>query len=126
MKDITIEGSHEGYFIPTVNFSYEKGVCEIAGESFLEETNKFYSPLIEWIDEYISHKPEITFNCKLSYFNTSSTKSLLDIFKTLKRFENNGGKVKVNWYFEKDDFDLKEAIEDYIIDTGLRINMIDY
>jgi len=126
MKDLQIEGSHEGYFIPSVNFIWETGICEIAGESFLEETNKFYSPLMEWIEEYIAEKRPITFNCKLSYFNTSSTKSLLDIFKVLKRYENNGGHVTVNWYFEKDDFDLKEAIEDYIIDTGLKINMIDY
>lgn len=126
MNDIHIEGSHEGYFIPTVDFNSRTGVCEIAGESFLEETNKFYSPLIEWIEDYSATKKPIVFNCKLSYFNTSSTKSLLDIFKVLKKYELNGGNVTVNWYFEKDDFDLKEAIEDYIIDTGLKINMIDY
>lgn len=126
MKDLQIEGSHEGYFIPSVDFNFGTGVCEIAGESFLEETNKFYSPLIEWIEEFITTKKPIIFNCKLSYFNTSSTKSLLDIFKVLKRYENSAGTVTVNWYFEKDDFDLKEAIEDYIIDTGLKINMIDY
>ena len=52
MKNIHIQGSHDGYFVPTVDFNAENGVCEISGESFLEETNIFYNPLIEWIKEY--------------------------------------------------------------------------
>lgn len=126
MENIYIPGSHDGYFVPTVDFNSETGICEISGESFLEETNVFYAPLINWIKEYIENKNPITFNCKLTYFNTSSTKSLLDIFKILKKYEDEGGDVTVNWYYDEEDLDLEEAIEDYMIDTGLTINMIGF
>jgi len=98
-------------------------VCEISGESFLEETNVFYAPLINWIREYTQTGLPLTFNCKLTYFNTSSTKSLLDIFKIIKKYDSEGGKVTVNWYYDNEDLDLEEAIQDYISDTGLKINM---
>ena len=82
MENIHISGSHDGYFVPTVDFNYQNGVCEISGESFLEETNVFYAPLINWIREYTQTGLPLTFNCKLTYFNTSSTKSLLLTLKT--------------------------------------------
>lgn len=126
MENINIQGSHDGYFVPTVNFDHQTGICEISGESFLEETNVFYKPLIQWLRNYLTENRPIVFNCKLTYFNTSSTKSILDILKLLKKYEEEGGKVTVNWYYDEEDLDLEEAIEDYIVDTGLKINMIPY
>lgn len=126
MENIHIAGSHDGYFVPTVDFNYQNGICDISGESFLEETNVFYAPLISWIREYTKTGLPLIFNCKLTYFNTSSTKSLLDIFKILKKYETEGGQVTVNWYYDNEDLDLEEAIQDYITDTGLKINMINF
>ncbi len=126
MENIHIAGSHDGYFVPTVDFNYQNGICDISGESFLEETNVFYAPLISWIREYVKTGLPLIFNCKLTYFNTSSTKSLLDIFKILKKYELDGGQVAVNWYYDNEDLDLEEAIQDYITDTGLKINMINF
>jgi len=126
MENIHIPGSHDGYFVPTVNFNFETGICEISGESFLEETNVFYAPLINWIKDFTKTGKSLVFNCKLTYFNTSSTKSLLDIFKILKKYEENGGEITVNWYYDEEDLDLEEAIEDYMIDTGLTINMVSF
>ena len=68
MENINIQGSHDGYFVPTVNFDSNTGICEIAGESFLEETNVFYKPLILWLKNFIATNKPITFNCKLTYF----------------------------------------------------------
>lgn len=53
MEDIHIEGVHEAYFTPTVNFEASTGRCEISGESYLEETSKFYARLIDWLKRYI-------------------------------------------------------------------------
>jgi tagatose-1,6-bisphosphate aldolase len=51
---------------------------------------------------------------QLEYFNTSSSKCLLDILKKLQIVSQNGGsKVKVVWYYEEDDEDMLEAGEDY-------------
>ena len=127
MKNLEIEGSHKNFFIPTVNFNSKTGICEITGESFLEDTVEFYRHLIDWIDEYIeSVKGPLALIIKLSYFNTSTSRSILDLLNLLKDYEDEGGEIVVNWHFDENDVDMEEDIDDYIIDTGLDINKIPY
>ncbi|MCQ2251228.1 MAG: DUF1987 domain-containing protein [Bacteroidales bacterium] len=124
MEDIHIKGMHEAYFIPSVDFEVATGRCEIAGESYLEETTKFYTPIFEWIKEYTETiKGPLTFDFKLSYFNTSSSKCLVDILDMLKKYQKSGGQVTVNWYYEDSEEELEE-VEDFIMETGLDINKI--
>lgn len=127
MKNLEIEGSHKNFFIPTINFNAKTGICEIHGESFLEDTVEFYRHLIDWIDEYIETvKGPLALIIKLSYFNTSTSRSILDILNLLKDYEDEGGEIVVNWHFDENDVDMEEDIDDYIIDTGLDINKIPY
>jgi hypothetical protein len=125
MKDLEIQGSHKDFFIPTVKFKADSGICEISGESFLEDTVEFYKPIIAWLEEFTeTEKKPLAFIIKLSYFNTSTSRSLLDILNVLKNYEDNGGEVVINWHFDPTDVDMEEDIEDYMIDTGLEINLI--
>jgi len=127
MENLEIEGSHKNFFIPTVSFNAKTGICQISGESFLEDTVEFYRPLIDWVDEYIKTvKGPLALIIKLSYFNTSSSRSLLDILNLLRDYEEVGGEVVVNWHFDENDIDMEEDIDDYIIDTGLEINKIPF
>ena len=80
MENIYIEGSHTNFFVPTVEFNAETGVCVLSGESFLEDTNSFYEPLIKWLEIYCAEvKKPITLSINLSYFDTSSSKSILNL-----------------------------------------------
>lgn len=127
MEDIHIEGSHDNYFIPTVHFNANTGICELSGESFLEDTVEFYKPLIEWLKKYTGEiKKPIAFIIKLTYFNTSTSRCILDILNILKDYEDDGGEVVVNWHYDENDGDMEEDIEDYVIDTGLDINLIPF
>ncbi len=127
MEDLKIQGSHQNFFIPTVNFNAKTGICEISGESFLEDTVEFYRPLIEWLTEYTTElKRPIAFIIKLTYFNTSTSRCILDILNLLKEYEDEGGEVLVNWHYDENDADMEEDIEDYMIDTGLKINLIPF
>jgi hypothetical protein len=127
MENIYIEGSHTNFFVPTVDFSAEKGLCTISGESFLEDTIEFYDPLVQWLEEFTTQvKNPVTFEIKLTYFNTSTSRSILDLLNVLKDYEETGGQVTVNWYYDEDDIDMEEDIEDYMLDTGLEINMIPF
>ena len=124
MEDIHIEGVHEAYFTPTVNFEASTGRCEISGESYLEETSKFYARLIDWLKRYTANvKGPLSFDFKLSYFNTSSSKCLVDILDVLKNYQNAGGEITVNWYYDDSEEELEE-VEDFILETGLDINKI--
>ncbi len=124
MKDIHLKAVRGVYIAPAVDFSAETGKCILEGESFLEETSNFYSPLLEWILEYIKTGKPISLDIKLTYFNTSTSKWLLNILHTLKTYIDKGGKVEVNWYYYKDDIDMEEEIQDYILDAGIAINKI--
>jgi len=125
MEDLIIEGAHDNFFTPAVNFNSKTGICELSGESFLEDTVEFYSPLLDWLSEYTEgEKKPLAFIIKLTYFNTSTSRAILDLLNVLKDFEDDGGEVVVNWHYDENDTDMEEDIEDYMIDTGLDINLI--
>ncbi len=127
MENIYIEGSHTNFFIPSVDFNTETGTCTLEGESFLEDTIEFYDPLVQWLEEYTTEvKNPLTFEIKLTYFNTSTSRSILDLLNVLKDYEEDGGEIIINWHYDEDDIDMEEDIEDYMLDTGLEINMIPF
>jgi hypothetical protein len=124
MENLEIKGESGVYFIPEVKLNASTGVCEISGESYLEDTDEFYNNIINWLEAYIGEvKKSLTFNFKLTYFNTSSSRSILNVLRVLKKYEDDGGKVTVNWYYPEDDDSIAEEAEDYMKDTGLKINM---
>jgi len=113
METLSLQGSPK---TPTVEMNAESGVIEIKGRSIPENSIDFYRPVVEWLDTYAESAAEATeVNIQLEYFNTSSSKCILDVFKKLENvFKKNGEKgVTINWYYEEDDEDMLEAGEDY-------------
>jgi hypothetical protein len=100
---------------PEVKLEATSGELVLKGRSIPENSIEFYSPVFEWIDKYcLRPQAETVLHIQLEYFNTSSSKCLLDILKKLQIVSQNGGsKVKVVWYYEEDDEDMLEAGEDY-------------
>ena len=120
MEDIKIEGTPK---TPTVNFINDEGVLEIKGRSIPENSIEFYKPLIEWIESYAQEPKDSTnINIQLEYFNTSSSKCILDLFKKLEAINNN---ITINWYYEEDDEDMLEAGEDYEAIINIPFKMIE-
>lgn len=118
MESIKLEGTPK---TPTVEFSAENGVLLLKGRSIPENSIEFYKPLIDWIENYSACAGSKTvLNVQLEYFNTSSSKCLLDVFKKLERISD---PVAINWYYEEDDEDMLEAGEDYdaIIDIPFKM-----
>lgn len=129
MENVYIKGETGIYLTPDVKLNAETGICEITGESYLENTGDFYSPVLAWIKAYGTQeapKP-IIFNFRLTYFNTSSSKAILEILLLLKDLEDDKGiSVETNWYYPDDDFDLLAEAEDFIEDSGVEFNLIPY
>jgi hypothetical protein len=123
MGNLNMEGSPK---TPTVNFDEASGVLEVKGRSIPENSVEFYKPLNEWVESYGNSPQSVTtFEVKLEYFNTSSSKCILDLFKLLENLNGNNTEVKVNWYFEEDDEDMEEAGEDYQAIINLPFKMIE-
>jgi hypothetical protein len=111
METIIREGTSK---TPFIKFDGESGIVEIKGRSIPENSVEFYKPLIDWLDKYGNAPLSMTtINIQLEYFNTSSSKCILDIFKRLELLHKKGHEVGVNWYYEEDDEDMFEAGEDY-------------
>jgi hypothetical protein len=124
MENIKIKGSKGIFYIPTVDFDPKTGICILSGESYLEGTEEFYEPLINWLNQYTKEvNGVIIFNFSLSYYNTSSSKAIISILKFLKNYEKTGGAIEVNWYLSHDK-EILEEIEDFMIETGVKINLI--
>ena len=80
MENLVIRGIEEEEFSPDVTFNAYSGQCEISGESVIAATKEFYTPLINWILRYIEEeKGPITFNIKLTHYDTSSAKMLFEM-----------------------------------------------
>lgn len=111
MELINIEGTPK---TPTVNMNPETGVVGIKGRSIPENSIEFYKPIVDWLEEYSkSPQPKTVVNMQLEYFNTSSSKCILDIFKKFENLKKDNKDVVINWYYEEDDEDMLEAGEDY-------------
>ena len=123
MENILRESSAK---TPAINFDAKSGVLLLKGRSIPENSIEFYKPLNDWFDLY-GEKPldETIIDMKLEYFNTSSSKCILDLLKRLEKINKAGSKVSVNWYFESEDEDMEEAGEDYQAIIKLPFKMIE-
>ncbi len=99
---------------PQVIFDKLTGEFLISGTSIPENTKKFFEPVFIWIQKYINDpNNETILNFKMDYFNTSSTKVLLDIMIEFKTLVKNKKMLIINWYFNADDDDMLEAGEGF-------------
>ena len=126
MENIVIKKVPDAPYYPEVDFNADSGICEISGESYMEETFKFYSPLLDWIQDYFTEKNKaLTLNFRLSYFNTNSSRLILDMLDILKKRKDGGQDVKVNWYYDTSDPDMIDEVEDFEMESGMDINLIE-
>lgn len=117
MSAIQLEGTAK---TPQVAFNASPLSMEISGRSIPENSIAFYTPLLEWVDENLKDGGNLDVSIRLEYFNTSSSKCLMDL---LKRIEQSPAEANVLWYYEEEDEDMLEAGEDYdaIIDMPFRL-----
>jgi len=124
MEVIKILGTDD---TPNVIFDLENDVFEISGRSLPEDVTAFYEPLINWLDEYAEDPKESTvFSFKLVYFNTASSKLILDILMKLEEIHEDGKEVLVKWYYPDDDEDMEEAGEEYADIVSVPFEQISY
>lgn len=123
MEKLVINGSAK---TPSIDFNSETGTLALKGRSIPENSIEFYKPLNDWLDAYAgAPREKTTVDVRLEYFNTSSSKCILDFFKRLEKVNHGESNVHVNWYFETDDEDMEEAGEDYEAIVGLPFSIIE-
>ena len=99
---------------PSVVLDRETNQFEIAGKSLPEDVVDFYQPVLDWLDLYRSEpNPKTEFNIKLIYFNTASSKLILDILMVLEEMVEEGHAVVIKWLSLDSDEDMQEAGREY-------------
>lgn len=111
MQAIKIKGSDD---TPNIILDKDNGIFEISGRSLPEDVAAFYEPILEWLEDYTENPLDKTvFNFKLEYFNTASSKLLLDVLLKLEDMYDDGKEILVRWHYPDDDEDMEEAGEEY-------------
>ena len=112
---------------PGIRLDPANGIFEMSGRSLPEDVVKFYKPILDWLDEYAQSPNEQTvFDFKLSYFNTASSKIILDILLKLEGIHNDGKHMSIKWYFPTDDEDMKDAGDEYAEIVDVPIELVEY
>jgi ABC-type uncharacterized transport system YnjBCD substrate-binding protein len=124
MKKIEVEATPK---TPYLMLDPANKTIVINGRSIPENSVQFYTPVLEALDKWIAEKTKdkVNVSVRLEYFNTSSSKCVLDIFKKLAELHKNGALVDVTWIYEKDDEDMMEAGQDYQTIVGIQFKMVE-
>ena len=111
MESINIAATDE---TPAVVLDASSSTFEMKVKSLPEDVTAFYDPILEWLDGYAaSPNSQTDFRFEMAYFNTASSKMLLDIMMKLEEIHEDGSTVKIIWCYLEDDEDMEEAGEEY-------------
>jgi SiaC family regulatory phosphoprotein len=123
MNTYNIKGTEDS---PAITLDRINGIYSFVGCSLPENVIKFYQPVFNWLEIFsIDPPPKITIDFNLEYFNTATSRILLDI---MIRFKNicteKTCDLKINWYYNNDDEETREAGEDFSDIIQLPFNYI--
>jgi hypothetical protein len=114
-------------YTPEVRFDGASGVMELRGESYPENTLEFYKPIFDWLRKYLGGKPAAasTLNIEIVYFNSSSSKALMNLFDMLDEAAAKGQKITVNWIYDASDDNSLKYGEEFQEDlVSLEFNLV--
>lgn len=104
---------------PEILLSPAENIFYIRGNSMPEDVRAIYYPVTDWIRTFVSDLlcdssaytlvNPLVFKIDLVYFNSSSAKFLYDIFTELRQLRKSGIPFIVEWYYDSDDHEMKEA-----------------
>lgn len=116
-------------YTPAISFEPDKGKFEISGISLPENVLDFYTPVLNWLEEYekslvtetTNQTTILQFSFRLCYYNSGSVRFLISVLQIIKRISNHT-KVRVEWFYEKDDIHLYDNGKELEELTGLAFN----
>lgn len=110
----------ERYFVeatkmtPQIELDSDKKVYSLTGNSRPENPMQFYKPMFDWLNSYFESATEkMNFEVKMDYFNTSTSKILLDLFELFEKYAESKD-IHVIWYYQSDDEEMQEAGEELL------------
>lgn len=111
---------------PEVILNPKENIFLLSERSLPENAIEFYKPIFNWLNKY-KEKPidKTEFTFKLDYFNTASAKQITKILLLLEVIAKSNT-VNVNWYYQKEDLDMKSSGGRFAKLINLNINLKEY
>lgn len=94
---------------PSILFDSSSSLLEIKGISCPENPVHFYNPLLHELQQQLNDKSKLHILIHLDYFNTGSSKCLLNLFNLVAERLSEKENAQVTWVTETEDFELIEA-----------------
>ncbi|MBA3682551.1 MAG: DUF1987 domain-containing protein [Bacteroidetes bacterium] len=108
MKNLVIASTKKK---PEIIFK-TSGELMLSGNSLPANINKFYEPVIDWLEDLKIKSPsKITITFELHHINTSSTRMILQILRKLSKIANGKKKLNIVWIYDTEDTDMLEQGE---------------
>lgn len=104
---------------PLIHFDPANNRIDIRGESYPENPAKFFEPVWTRINAYLASGIDapIEVHVELTYFNSSSSKALMNFFEMLETATRNGLNITVNWCYHRENESALEAGEEFMEDV---------
>ncbi|MFC2098821.1 DUF1987 domain-containing protein [Bacteroidota bacterium] len=121
-------------FTPKVTFMVETGQLEFSGISRPEDVAGFYEEPLKWLADFEEAVlksenrygiQDLRFIFKMSYFNSSSSKYIIQMLRHIKNLNEQGIDITIDWYYEEGDEKMMEDGEDLAEAVDLEFNYIE-
>ena len=112
---------------PSIDFLPEANRLLVSGQSYPENAFKFYEPVLEWMDEYLTQLSAdelVTAEFQIPYMNTSSTKCLMMLLDKLEGAYKSGKRITVRWICNRDNESEFECAQELKEDLTLPFDII--
>ena len=117
MNNLRLSATH---LTPSIDFDYDQHRLEIRGESYPENVQAFYAPILTSLRSYLmdaAHtKAAVHVIFKLTYINSASTRSFQQLLSLLNAAAKEGAVIQVQWHVDPDDDALSELGQDLLLD----------
>lgn len=100
---------------PYIHFDQNTNLLVLKGESFPENSAKFYAPVLAWLEEYLAlmGNEKVTVEFEIVYFNSSTSKVYMTIFDMLENAVQDGRSISVLWKCDRGNETAIECGEEF-------------
>jgi hypothetical protein len=112
---------------PESLFDRSSNELSIRGQSYPENSFKFYEPIFHWVDEYLMNLQEgnkVDIQFRLPYINTSSSKCIMMLLEKFSAAHLKGKDLSLTWYCSEDNDSEIECAEEFKEDLELPFQII--
>jgi hypothetical protein len=96
---------------PWVRFDPDSRRLDIRGESYPENAAAFFEPILSHVGQWLKASPDGTFRVRfeLRYYNSSSSKAIMNLMDLLEEAEDKGWAIEVEWCFHEENEIIRES-----------------